>query len=121
MPLTGECKKQYQLEWLAARRAAYLADKSCAVCGSTTNLEIDHIDPSKKVSHRIWSWSKARREAELAKCQILCITHHREKTALMYTPPSHGTHSSYVHGCRCPDCRRAHREEASRYRKEHFA
>ena len=40
--------REYQREWLAARRTEWLADKSCAVCGSDDRLEIDHIDPATK-------------------------------------------------------------------------
>ena len=70
------------------RRADWLADKSCAVCGSTDQLEIDHIDPATKDpklkgkagTGRLWSWSDQRRETELAKCQVLCDIHHKMKT-----------------------------------------
>jgi hypothetical protein len=50
------------------------------VCGSRDHLEIDHRDPGEKLSHRIWSWSPARRDAELAKCQVLCRKHHHAKS-----------------------------------------
>lgn len=83
---TIEAKRAYQREWYARRRAAFFADKSCVwpvdggLCGSTVNLRLDHIDPAKKVSHRIWSWSAARRAAEIEKCQVLCHDHHVAKT-----------------------------------------
>jgi len=73
-------QREYQRQWAARRRAEYFIDKSCVVCGSTDRLELDHVDPAMKVSHSIWSWSKGRRDAELAKCQILCKTHHQIKT-----------------------------------------
>ncbi len=76
-------QREYQPKWRARRRAEYLADKCCVVCGSRDRLEIDHIDPStkdRKSSSNIWHWSPARRQAELDKCQILCHTHHVEKT-----------------------------------------
>jgi hypothetical protein len=44
-------------------------------------LELDHVDPALKVSHRVWSWARERREAELAKCQVLCHDCHVAKTA----------------------------------------
>jgi hypothetical protein len=62
---------------MLARRRAWLADKVCAECGEPDGLEIDHVDSSRKLAHRIWSWSRRRREAELAKCQPLC---HQAKT-----------------------------------------
>jgi hypothetical protein len=47
-------------EWVSRRRRDYLSGKSCAICGSTDRMEIDHIDRATKADHRIWSWSKAR-------------------------------------------------------------
>lgn len=75
-----EKQRTYNREWLASRRAAWLADKCCAVCGAVADLEVDHIDSSEKVDHKVWSWSPARREAELAKCQVLCEKHHKKKS-----------------------------------------
>lgn len=106
-------QQQYQREWCANRRAAFLADKSCVVCGTTERLEVDHIDPANKVSHNVWSWSDTRRATELAKCQVLCNEHHKEKTRAQRPIPEHGTVSRYtskVHGCRCELCRKANRE-----------
>lgn len=48
----------------------------CKTCGSTENLQVDHLDSSRKTSHRIWSWSETRRIEELAKCQVLCKSCH---------------------------------------------
>lgn len=82
-----ERQREYQRLWMAERRAEYLADKRCVKCGSTEELEIDHIDSTKKVDHRIWSWSKERREVELKKCQVLCARHHLEKTCAELSTP----------------------------------
>jgi hypothetical protein len=73
-------QREYQRQWCANRRAEWMAGKSCADCGSTTDLEVDHVDPSQKVSHRVWSWSRARRDAELAKCVVRCQPCHQRKT-----------------------------------------
>lgn len=106
-----EKQKAYQREWVAKRRAKFFAGKSCKVCGGTSNLELDHIDPTKKIDHVIWSWSESRRNAELVKCQILCSKCHRSKSVkempktMGVTPYSHGTYSMYnTHGCRCKEC-----------------
>lgn len=73
-------KNEYQKRWVAARRSEYMDGKSCVDCGSTDFLEVDHINQNEKVSHRIWSWSIARRDAELAKCVIRCRICHQKKT-----------------------------------------
>jgi len=62
---------------------AWLGGK-CVRCGTTENLEIDHIDWRLKEKNmgRLWP-AKRRAEMmlELAKCQLLCYEHHKEKTA----------------------------------------
>ena len=73
-----EQQRKYQREWYARRRAAYFADKHCVDCGSTEQLELDHVR-GKKITHRIWSWSKKRREAELKKCEVRCRVCHKAK------------------------------------------
>lgn len=101
-----EKQREYMRKWIAARRAAYLIDKSCVVCGSKDRLEVDHIDPEQKVEHRIWSWSVERRDAELAKCQILCYEHHLQKTVAAMPRTTHGTYQMYhAYACRCAACR----------------
>lgn len=77
---TKEAQREYQKLWVARRRADWFKNKSCALCGSQENLELDHIDPSTKVHHAVWSWSEQRRSAELAKCRHLCAVCHMEKT-----------------------------------------
>jgi hypothetical protein len=63
------------------RRDAWFSENGpCHKCGSWANLEVDHIDPSTKISSKFWGWSTERREAELAKCQALCRPCHIDKT-----------------------------------------
>lgn len=73
-------RRQYQREWVARRRAEWFAGKTCWRCGSTDDLQIDHRDPRDKVTNAIWSWATPRRDAELAKCQVLCKPCHQWKT-----------------------------------------
>lgn len=75
-----ETQRAYQREWRAQRRAEYFKDKCCVLCYSTDRLELDHIDPEHKISHRIWSWSSQRREEELLKCRVLCFQCHLIKS-----------------------------------------
>lgn len=102
---TRELQREYQRRWMAERRAAYFADKCCVKCGSTDELHIHHRDPADKVSNHIWSWSEARRLAELAKCDVLCRDCHQEHHAAERR--RHGTVSRYRKGCRCDLCKRA--------------
>lgn len=66
---------------MAARRADWIAANGpCVDCRSWDNPQVDHVDASAKVTHRVWSWSKERREAELAKCVVRCGPCHAKKT-----------------------------------------
>lgn len=82
MPYKDKARQlAYQNAWLKRRRLEWLkANGPCRSCGAPDNLEVDHVDPATKTSHRIWSLTKAKRELELAKCQPLCRSCHREKT-----------------------------------------
>lgn len=115
MPYSNAQKRKYQREWCAKNRAAYMDGKTCAHCGSPGPLEVDHIDPALKISHSIWSWSVARRTAELAKCQTLCVPCHKAKTKAQRPVPEHGTISRYgsIYKCRCELCRRANADRAA--------
>lgn len=109
MPLYGDKKREYQRKWIAQRKAEYFKGKTCTKCGTSDDLQLDHIDRTKKVSHSIWSWSQVRREAELDKCQVLCIPCHRTKTNDdVYGDWKHGTTRGYWrHNCRCDKCKQA--------------
>lgn len=107
-------QRNYQRSWKAKRRAAWIeANGPCAQCGSFDKLEVDHINPEDKVEHNVWSWSEERREAELAKCQVLCGWCHQEKStresqirnARTTKPLNHGTEWAYKRGCRCGSCK----------------
>tara|TARA_B100001113_G_C20646390_1_gene421485 strand:- start:36 stop:539 length:504 start_codon:yes stop_codon:yes gene_type:complete len=65
------------------RRLQEMKDKlgnKCVKCGSTENLEFDHIDPKTKCFNvnPQDSWEKTL--PELYKCQLLCKPCHTEKT-----------------------------------------
>jgi 5-methylcytosine-specific restriction endonuclease McrA len=116
MPMaTIEEQREYQRLWVKKRRDTWLKENGpCVVCGSWENLEVDHEDPQKKVTHRVFSWSKERREEELSKCRALCYDCHKEKTALELSEKfsvvdptrwKHGTNNTYnKHKCRCEKC-----------------
>jgi hypothetical protein len=98
----------YKREWMRQRRAEYFAGKICVDCGSTEDLELDHVVPDNKVTHAIWSWAKERRDAELAKCAPRCRGCHKKKSiresAERAKPLTHGTFRGYRNGCRCSLC-----------------
>ena len=107
-----EHTRAYQSAWVAKRRAEWLGQRGpCSLCGSPDRLEVHHADPAEKVSHRIWSWSRPRREAELAKCVLLCNACHK-----LQHEAQHGTDYKYRVGCRCVECRAAHRDKQRRWR-----
>ncbi len=119
---TKEAQREYQRQWIARRRAEFFADKLCVKCGSTEKLELDHIDPTTKVHHAIWSWTAARREAEIAKCQVLCKSCHWLKTVedMKYYEVKHGTSTMYDYqGCRCDPCKAYKKEANAKYRNKH--
>jgi hypothetical protein len=110
-PYVGDAKREYQRRWIANRRAEYLAGRTCVLCGAADDLEVDHLNAEHKASHKIWSWSRARLEAELAKCVVLCRGCHQERHALERR--SHGA-GGYKRGCRCDVCKGWKRESAAR-------
>jgi len=125
-----EAQREYQRRWMARRREDWLsANGPCVKCGSWDDLEVDHIDPSKKVSHKVWSWREDRRLEELAKCQVLCRNCHYAKTYTLFCPKGHmkaggnlvihvGSDGRLARTCRqCKnDCNRQHMR---RKRSEH--
>jgi DNA-directed RNA polymerase specialized sigma24 family protein len=74
-------QREYQCRWIAKRREGFFSSKVCHTCGAKEALELHHPCPETKVSHNIWSWSTARREAEIAKCVVLCETCHAAESA----------------------------------------
>lgn len=112
-------RREYQRRWAKNRRLTWVLAHGPCLCGSTENLDVDHKDPTQKVSHRIWSWSESRRLAELEKCQILCRACHLVKTkAYRRAKLKHGTRSMYSKGsCRCAECTFANAEYIRRWRE----
>jgi 5-methylcytosine-specific restriction endonuclease McrA len=111
-------QKEYQRLWMLKRRNEYLQKNGpCTKCLSWIELELHHKNPKEKVTHRIWSWSKERREKELVKCEILCHGCHKKETLKFLRKNfEHGTQSMYhSRKCRCPECRAAN---ASTRRKQ---
>jgi hypothetical protein len=70
-----EKHKKYLIEMLGGK---------CAGCGTTTNLQFDHIDRNSKlfcITHQLASKLEKLIE-EANKCQLLCDSCHRIKTSI---------------------------------------
>jgi hypothetical protein len=102
-----ERQREYMRNWIRQRREEWFqAHGPCVDCGSRENLELDHVDRNKKVTHRVWSWTAARRETELAKCVARCSECHLRKTVRELRGAEHGTAGAYRNRkCRCDICK----------------
>jgi hypothetical protein len=97
---------------MQVRRNSWLEKNGpCVDCGSFKKLEVHHEDKTKKVTHRLWSWSEKRRLEELAKCCVLCKRCHQRRTSRdRRSHLKHGMRGLYKLGCRCDLCRWANAE-----------
>lgn len=120
MPSSPEKHREITKERNRRNRENYFLNKFCARCGSFSNLELDHINPEEKETHRIWSWSEERRLVELAKCQVLCNSCHKNKTSLQKKDPKFTgctDRKTYTALCKCEKCRKSQRERKAEWRK----
>lgn len=100
--MTSRERSSKQNSVMKARREAWLKEHGpCCECGSSENLEVDHVDKATKFTHRIWSYCDAKRTAELDKCRVLCRTCHQKRHA--EENKKHG-YAQYRKGCRCAFC-----------------
>jgi hypothetical protein len=107
-----EAMRQWYQNVVRKRREDWFKENGpCVDCGIWEGLELDHLDRTTKVDHKVWSWSKPRRIKELAKCVVRCEKCHGKHTAeqcreLFCRPITHGIVSAYLQrGCRCDICR----------------
>lgn len=114
---------EYNLKRYHARRAEYIEilGGKCVVCGTTENLQFDHIDPSTKTIDigKLLNVSKAKSLAELKLCQLLCKTHHIEKGQREGDQGQvpHGGGMTGKKNCRCELCAPLKAEWQRNYRK----
>lgn len=107
-------QREYQRQRIAAIRTEWITlNGPCVDCGSNSNLEVDHADPSKKKYQpaTLWSMSKTNpvRIDELAKCVVRCSKCHKAKTKNDRVV-KHGIHRYNAYGCRCNICYIAKKE-----------
>lgn len=108
-----EKQNKFNIEWKNKRRDKWIEDNGgkCVICGSTKDLEIDHIDPSTKEFsiNSLWTRKEELRIKELAKCQILCKECHIKKTREEQTV-GHGGGNAGIKNCNCELCLPKRRE-----------
>lgn len=123
MPYKDKARQSaYQVQYADRRRQEWIAANGpCCRCGNADRLEVDHIEPNKKVSHRVWFWSEERRNAELDKCQVLCYECHLNKTLAQRPSTEHGRSAMYNKGCRCEVCVESHRIRVAEWRHQVIA
>jgi 5-methylcytosine-specific restriction endonuclease McrA len=83
MTYTREQRRVYQAEYRKRRRnrAIELLGGKCSECGTTENLELNHIDPSqKRFSLGKWDGTAEEYWREVVKCNLLCHEHHVAET-----------------------------------------
>lgn len=120
MAYTGDKKRAYQLAHVQKRRNDWIADNGpCKYCGSSDQLEVDHII-SRRVGGglppaQIWSRRAEVRKTELEKCQVLCAPCHLIKSNNERRTTEHGR-TMYRNGCRCDVCREAQKLAMRRLR-----
>lgn len=111
---TPDEQREYQRDWIKARRQKWMAENGpCQLCGSSDQLEADHIDPADKLipPRGLWGMSDSnpRKIAELAKLQVLCQACHKAKSyadRLAKVNTDHGASWSYKNNrCRCQLCK----------------
>jgi hypothetical protein len=100
--------REWHNEWVRKRKRRaieYLGNK-CVVCGTSANLEFDHIDPSLKSFHISQNFNRKWEtlQAELDKCQLLCKTHHLQKS-VKQNSVEHGEGVSGKRNCPCLLCK----------------
>jgi len=97
---------RYQVEYVARRRLAFVAGKTCACGAPATNVY------SPGVSLRnVWQLSAERRAVRLAGAIAACERCLRAWIGSRASHPSrtHGATSCYAKGCRCPTCVESYR------------
>lgn len=108
MANSNEYMREYMLKRYHERRkqAVEILGGKCVVCGTTAQLEIDHIDRLTKTMDlgKLWSCAKKRYFEELKLCQLLCKAHHEIKSA-KEASVEHGQGLTGKRNCRCEICK----------------
>lgn len=107
--MSYEYMRNYRIRRTTERRnlaIKYLGGK-CTKCKVVDNLEFDHVDPKTKlyeIATHLWDYSWNKLLLELNKCQLLCISCHKEKTMLEKSV-DHGGGKTGKRNCYCNQCK----------------
>jgi 5-methylcytosine-specific restriction endonuclease McrA len=132
---SGKCRthyNEYMKEYMLARyyrRQAEWREKlggKCDVCGTTENLEFDHLvasDKALEIAKILTSGSNDKLAREMAKCHLLCKDHHLEKSIASgdINNVEHGGGLTGKKNCRCKLCaplKNAYARELRRNKKQ---
>ena len=101
------CRGQDPNRWHPHRGDRITSAAAVAVC-ETCPVARDCLDyaVSNRIDYGIWGGLSERGRRPFARS----APQHRRP------PPGHGAPGRYRYGCRCADCREAHRAEVARYR-----
>ena len=117
--------KEYMLARYHRRRQEWIDSQGakCANCGATEELEIDHInreDKSYNIGQILTSGNENMLRAELAKCQVLCHTCHKDKSA-QEAAVEHGGGKAGKKNCKCDPCRLKKNEYLREWKRKNRA
>lgn len=99
--------REYMLRRYHERRAwaMELLGGRCVDCWAVKDLEFDHVDRELKEFDiaKVWSYSKVKFEAEIAKCVIRCKECHKARTSEQMSV-EHGGGLTGKKNCYCEKC-----------------
>lgn len=103
---------------VAKARLIEMAGGVCAQCGSTEDLQFDHIDRLTKSFVVLAAWNKSDDVVlpEMAKCQLLCKSCHLVKTSSEVSVP-HGGGLTGKKSCECGLCAPLKRAYSREYKR----
>lgn len=125
----NEYMKNYMLQRYHRRRELIIDELGgeCTECGSTEELEIDHLNPEEKSfdwGKALAGYSEKRIREEIIKSQLLCNEHHEGKTRKDLAKKfgqrehwEHGTLAGYRY-CREECCKKAKSKSNKEYRQK---
>ena len=117
----AKASAQWRKDYYQKRKAMFVARLGgvCVECGTTEDLEIDHIDPSTKSFEilKCYDHKLDKVLSEVDKCQLLCKTHHKIKSD-REASFEHGAGLTGKRFCYCDLCKPLKRARMKTWRAE---